>query len=126
MTNAASRSILADLLTAQGAQVIAGGSTATEAKDEIYGATTRPAQRDPIVLLDSRLPMRGGFEVGSPTRPASGPDRPATRDDAGHQRLDQRGHAACAQSGNDNYIVKPVRRAELFAAVARARAGVAN
>ena len=29
----------------------------------------------------------------------------------------------CARSGIDNYLVKPVRRAELFAAVARARAG---
>ena len=65
--NAASRSILSDLLTAQGAQVVAAASAA-EATAESRRDNS-PGSADPIVLLDSALPRRGGFEVGPATRP---------------------------------------------------------
>ncbi|MGB9383000.1 PAS domain S-box protein [Candidatus Binatus sp.] len=117
--NAASRSILSDLLTAQAAQVVAAASAA-EATARLRRDNS-PGSADPIVLLDSALPRRGGFESA----------RQLVREGLDRRRLvmmlgtnDLTCEVAGLRAmGIDNYLVKPVRRAELFAAVARARAG---
>jgi CheY-like chemotaxis protein len=113
-----SRSILCELLTAQGAQVTQEVSAAG-ALAQLQGDSARES-RFQVVLLDGTMPARSAFEVAECLM-GGGPGRPrlvmmlATNDLTGEV-------ATLRALGVDNYIVKPVRRAELFAAVARARA----
>jgi PAS domain S-box-containing protein len=113
-----SRSILSELLSARGAQVtqeMSAGGALAQLRDD--GARESRFQ---VVLLDGTMPARGAFEVAECLM-GGGPGRPrlvmmlATND----LTIEV---ATLRTAGVDNYIVKPVRRAELFAAVARARA----
>jgi PAS domain S-box-containing protein len=118
--NADSRSILAELLTAKGADVTQA-SSGTQALDELRAGGPQGSCFQ-IILLDSTMPVPGGFDIAK--RLMSGaPARPqivmmlATND-----LTSKLGRLRAI--GVNNYIVKPVRRAELFAAVARACEGV--
>jgi CheY-like chemotaxis protein len=117
--NADNRSILSDLLTAQGAQVVAAASAA-EAMAKLRRDNS-PGSADPIVLLDSALSMRGGFESATQLL-REGLERRRLVMMLGTNDLTCE-VADLRAMGIDNYVVKPVRRAELFAAVARACAG---
>jgi two-component system sensor histidine kinase/response regulator len=118
--NTNNRSILSELLRTQGADVteLASG---TEAISEIrrHASQGSPFQ---IVLLDSTMPVLGGFDVarhlvsGELARPQI--VMMLSTDDLTGKLSRLRA------LGIDNYVVKPVRRADLFAAIARARANV--
>jgi PAS domain S-box-containing protein len=114
--NPDSRSILSDLLTAQGAD-LTQASSGTEALDELRSRAS-PGSCFQIMLLDSTMPVPGGFYLAK--HPMTGAPAPpqivmmvATNDLTGKL-------VRLRAIGVNNYIVKPVRRAELFAAVARA------
>ena len=117
--NADRRSILSDLLVAQGAQVVAATSGA-EAMANLRRDDS-PGSADPIILLDNAIPMRGGFESAKQLVRA-GVERRRLVMMLGTNDLTCE-VALLRAMGIDNYVVKPVRRAELFAALARARAG---
>jgi CheY-like chemotaxis protein len=117
--NADSRSIISELLAAQGAQVI----QASSGKDALAALqrASLPESRVRVVLLDIASPLQRGFNLADQLL-SGRPGRPEivmmlrTSDltsEVGRLR----------SLGLDNYIVKPVRRAELFAAVAKACAG---
>jgi CheY-like chemotaxis protein len=117
--NADSRAIVSELLIGQGAEVIQASSE-TEAIAELRrkGPTGSRVQ---IVLLDVVSPLQNAFNLAEQFF-SVGPGRleivmmlrtgDLTSEIARLRAL-----------GLDNYIVKPVRRAELFAAVVRAYAG---
>jgi PAS domain S-box-containing protein len=118
-SNADSRSIISELLIGQGAEVIQV-SSATEAIAEL-GRLESPGTRVQIVLIDVASPLQSGFNLAERLF-SEGTGRLEivmmlrTSDltsEVGRLRA----------LGLDNYIVKPVRRAELFAAVMRAYAG---
>ncbi len=118
-SNADSRSIVSELLIEQGAEVIQA-SSGTQAIAELRRDGSS-ASRVQIVLLDIASPLQSAFNLAEQLF-RGGPVRPEivmmlrTSDltsEVGRLRA----------LGLDNYIVKPVRRAELFAAVARAYAG---
>ena len=118
--NRDNRSIVSELLTAQGAQVTPALSR-TEVLTEL-GRDVSSDSRAPILLLDATMPGYGGFEIikqleyGSLGRP---------RIVMMLRTTDLTNDIARLRAiGVDNYIVKPVRRAELFAAIARARNGI--
>jgi len=113
--NSDSRSILSELLTTQGADV-----TQVSSGTEALGALRNDGSRGScfqIILLDSTMPLPGEFDVAKALM--SGVPGPqivmmlATND-----LTSKLGRLRAI--GVDHYIVKPVRRAELFAAVARA------
>ncbi|MGC2762710.1 MAG: PAS domain S-box protein [Candidatus Binatus sp.] len=118
--NSDSRSILSELLTAQGATV-----TQASSGTEVLGKLRRDVSLGScfqIVLLDGTMPAPGGFDIA--THLMSGaPGRPQIVMMLGTNDLTSE-LGRLRAIGVDNYIVKPVRRAELFAAVARACAGV--
>ncbi len=118
-SNADSRSIISELLIGQGAEVIQAPS-GTEAIAELRRRGS-PGSRVQIVLIDIASPLQSGFNLAERLF-SEGPGRLEivmmlrTSDltsEVGRLRV----------LGLDNYIVKPVRRAELFAAVVRACAG---
>jgi CheY-like chemotaxis protein len=115
--NVDSRSIISELLSAQGAQVTQA-SSGTEALADLR----RLGPRAQIMLLDATMPAQGGFDVAKQLMHGGhGPPEIVMMlgtNDLSHEvgRL--------REIGVDNYIVKPVRRAELFAAIARACSGV--
>jgi len=118
--NTDSRAIVCELLTARGAQVIQASSAAGALAE--LRADGAHQSRFRVVLIDGTMPLQVGFEVAEYL--VSGGQRPprlvmmlATNDLACEV-------ARLRALGVDNYIVKPVRRAELFAAVARVCAGV--
>jgi PAS domain S-box-containing protein len=119
-SNADSRSIVSDLLTAQGAEVL-GAASGAQAIAELERDKSR-GSRIQVVLLDIASPGQDAFNLAEQLF-SGGPGRPEivmmlrTGDltsEVGRLRA----------LGLDNYIVKPVRRAELFAAVERACAGL--
>jgi CheY-like chemotaxis protein/two-component sensor histidine kinase len=118
--NSGNRSIVSELLTARGANVTQA-SSATGALAELRGDVARDSHFQ-VVLLDGAMPARGSFEVAECLM-GGGPNRPRIVMMLGTNDLTTEVGSLRA-IGVDNYIVKPVRRAELFAAVARARAGV--
>ena len=118
--NPDSRSILSELLTAQGANVTQA-SSGTEALDMLRSDGSR-GSRFQIILLDSTMPVLGGFDVANDLM-SGGPGRPQIVMMLSTNDLTSKVGRLRA-IGVDNYIVKPVRRAELFAAVARACDGV--
>jgi PAS domain S-box-containing protein len=117
--NADSRSIVSKLLLEQGAEVFQATS-GTQAIAELQ-RDGPPGSRVPIVLIDIGNPLQSAFNLAEQLF-SGGPGRleivmmlrtgDLTSEVARLRAL-----------GLDNYIVKPVRRAELFAAVARAYAG---
>ncbi len=118
-SNADSRSIISELLIGQGAEVIQA-SSGIEAIAELRRLGS-PGTRVQIVLIDIGRPLESGFNLAERLF-SEGPGRLEivmmlrTSDltsEVGRLRA----------LGLDNYIVKPVRRAELFAAVMRAYAG---
>src|SRR5579862_3354775 len=115
--NVDSRSIISELLSAQGAQVTQASSGTAALAD-----LRRLGPRAQIMLLDGTMPAQGGFDVAKQLmRGGHGPPQIVMMlgtNDLSHEvgRL--------REIGVDNYIVKPVRRAELFAAIARACSGV--
>jgi len=118
--NSDNRSILSELLRAQGADVteLASG---TEALAELRraGSQDSPFQ---IVLLDSTMPVLGGFDTAKQL--ISGmPEHPQIVMMLGTDDLTSK-LGRLRALGVDNYVVKPVRRADLFAAIARAGAKV--
>jgi PAS domain S-box-containing protein len=117
-----SRSIVAELLTAQGARV----TQASSAAKAIVELTRDTAQnsRFRLVLLDGTMPRQGALEVAEFLM-NGGPGRPQIVMMLGTNDLTNK-VARLHAIGVDNYIVKPVRRLELFATIARARAGVQN
>ena len=118
--NSDSRLILSELLTAQGAEVTQA-SSGTEALSEL-GSNGSPGSRFQIVLLDSAMPAPDGFDVAKHLV-SGAPGRPQIVMMLGIN--DMTGKLERLRAiGVANYIVKPVRRAELFAAVARACNGV--
>jgi PAS domain S-box-containing protein len=120
--NADSRSIVAELLEGQGAQVIRA-SLATDAIVELNRVSSRES-RVQVVLLDIASPMQRGFNLAEQLFTA-GRGRPQIVMMLRTSDLTSEVSRLRAL-GIDNYIVKPVRRAELFAAVARACAGAHN
>ena len=117
--NADCRSIISDLLAAQGANVTAVSSVseATAALGHNGALGAGPT----VVLLDGAMPGLGKVDVARRFA-IGGSERPALVMMLGTSDLTSE-VARLRALGLDNYIVKPVRRAELFAAVARARAG---
>jgi PAS domain S-box-containing protein len=115
-----SRSIVSELLTAHGAQV----TQASSAAKAIVELTRNRAQtsRYQLVLLDGTMPTQGGVEVAEFLM-NGGAGRPQIVMMLSTSDLTNK-VARLHAIGVDNYIVKPVRRPELFAAVARACAGV--
>ncbi|MFZ2062184.1 MAG: PAS domain S-box protein [Candidatus Binatus sp.] len=118
-SNPDSRSIISELLIGQGAEVIQA-SSGTEAIAELRRLGS-PGRRVQIVLIDIASPLQSAFNLAERLF-SEGPGRLEivmmlrTGDltsEVGRLRA----------LGLDNYIVKPVRRAELFAAVMRAYAG---
>jgi CheY-like chemotaxis protein len=118
--NTDTRSILSELLQTHGAEVteLASGT------DTIPEIRRHLSQGSPfqIVLLDSTMLVLGGFDIAKQL--VSGElARPqivmmlSTDDLTGKL-------GRLRALGIDNYVVKPVRRADLFAAIARARANV--
>ncbi len=118
--NSDSRSILAELLIAQGADVTQA-SSGTEALGKL-GSNGSPGSRFQVMLLDGTMPEPGGFDIAKHLM-SGAPDRPQIVMMLCTNNLTSELERLRA-IGVDNYIVKPVRRAELFAAVARACAGV--
>ncbi|MGH7925851.1 MAG: PAS domain S-box protein [Candidatus Binatus sp.] len=118
--NANSRSIISELLRTQGARV-SHASSGAEAITELRRDRAR-GPRFQIALIDSAMPGVGGFEVAEHLM-REGPGGPqivmmlCTNDLTGKV-------GRLRAIGVDRYIVKPIRRGELFAAVARAREGV--
>jgi PAS domain S-box-containing protein len=117
--NADCRSIISDLLAAQGANVTAVSSV-SEATAALRPNGSRGAGPT-VVLLDGATPGLGKVDVARRFA-IGGSERPALVMMLGTSDLTSE-VARLRALGLDNYIVKPVRRAELFAAVARARAG---
>jgi PAS domain S-box-containing protein len=118
--NPDSRSILSELLLAQGAdvtQVSSGKEALAELRRD--GSRESPFQ---IILLDGTMPVMGGFDVAKHLMGGM-PGRPQIVMMLGTDDLTSK-LGRLRALGVDNYIVKPVRRADLFAAVARAREGV--
>jgi len=114
--NADCRSIVAELLRAEGAQITEASSGAEAMAELRRDRAQRP--RFQIVLLDSTLPAEKGFEVVEHLM-CGGSERPQIVMMLGTNDLTIKVGRLRA-IGVDNYIVKPVRRAELFAAIARA------
>ena len=114
-----SRSIVSELLTARGAQVTQASSAAAA----IAELTRDSAQQSrlELVLIDGTMPRQTGFEVAEFVL-SGGPARPAIAMMLGTHDLSNK-VARLHAINIDNYIVKPVRRAELFAAVTRSRPG---
>ena len=106
--NPGNRSIVSELLSAQGAQV----TEASSGKDALAELRHNAFQ---ILLLDNTMPMQRGFDIAKHLV------------DGGRDPLqivmmlctnDLSSEVARLRAiGVDNYVVKPVRRAELFAAV---------
>ena len=117
--NADCRSIISDLLAAQGANVTAVSSV-SEATAALRPNGSRGAGPT-VVLLDGAMPGLGKVDVARRFA-IGGSERPALVMMLGTSDLTSE-VARLRALGLDNYIVKPVRRAELFAAVARASAG---
>ncbi|HSZ21519.1 MAG TPA: PAS domain S-box protein, partial [Candidatus Sulfotelmatobacter sp.] len=118
--NGDSRSIVAELLIARGAQVTQA-SSATDAIAELRTDRGRQS-RFQVVLLDGTMVTTGGFDAAEYLMSGAASARPRLVMMLGTNDLTLEVGRLRAL-GIDNYIVKPVRRAELFAAVARARAG---
>jgi CheY-like chemotaxis protein/two-component sensor histidine kinase len=118
--NSDSRSILSELLTAQGANVTQA-SSGTEALALLRSDVSR-SSRFQIILLDSTMPVPGGFDVAKDLL-SGGPGGPQIVMMLSTNDLTNKVGRLRA-IGVDHYIVKPVRRAELLAAVARACDGV--
>ncbi|MGD0670940.1 MAG: response regulator [Candidatus Binatus sp.] len=118
--NSDSRSILSELLTAQGATVTQA-SSGTEALAVLRSDASRSSCFQ-IILLDSTMPAPGGFDVAKNLM-SGGPAAPQIVMMLSTNDLTSKVGRLRA-IGVDHYIVKPVRRAELFAAVARACDGV--
>ena len=117
--NSDSRSILSELLTAQGAQVTQA-SSGTEALAALRDSS--PALRFQVVLLDNTMSAPGGLEVAKHIM-TLGAQRPQIVMMLGTDDLTVE-LGGLRALGIANYIVKPVRRADLDAAIKRARAGV--
>jgi CheY-like chemotaxis protein len=117
--NSDSRSILSELLTAQGAQVTQA-SSGTEALAALRDSS--PALRFQVVLLDNTMSAPGGLEVAKHIM-TLGAQRPQIVMMLGTDDLTVE-LGGMRALGIANYIVKPVRRADLDAAIKRARAGV--
>jgi signal transduction histidine kinase/CheY-like chemotaxis protein len=118
--NADNRAIVAGLLSAQGANVTQA-SSGTQALDELRRADRRESRFE-IVLLDSRMPAMSGFDLAKTliTTMAARPQivMMLGTDDLTSKLVRLRG------IGVDNYVVKPVRQADLIRAVARAHAKI--
>jgi PAS domain S-box-containing protein len=115
-----SRSIVSGLLTAQGARVTEASSSA----EAIGGLTRDSAQKSrfELVVIDGTMPRQTGFEVAEFVM-SGGTGRLPIVMMLGTNDLSNK-VARLHTINIHHYIVKPVRRAELFAAVARLRAGV--
>jgi PAS domain S-box-containing protein len=118
--NSDSQSIVSELLRSDGAQVVAAASAA-EAQNEL-GREPASGPRAGIVLLDATRSGHDSFDLAKRLA-SSGPGHPQIVMMLGTNDLTNE-VARLRAVGVDNYIVKPVRRAELFAALARARPGV--
>jgi PAS domain S-box-containing protein len=115
--NTDSRSIVSELLEGQGAQVI-------QASSPTDAMTALRESRVQVVLLDIASPLQRGFNLAEQLFTA-GHCRPQIVMMLRTSDLTSEVSRLRAL-GIDSYIVKPVRRAELFAAVARACAGAHN
>jgi CheY-like chemotaxis protein len=114
-----SRSIVSELLTAQGARV----TQASSAAKAIVELTRDSAQKSrfELVLIAGTMLRQGAFEVAEFVM-SGGTGRLPIVMMLGTNDLSNK-VARLHTIGIEHYIVKPVRRAELFAAVARSRAG---
>jgi two-component system sensor histidine kinase/response regulator len=120
--NADSRSILSDLLAADGAEVTEASSASEAIAQLRRDSSVAPGVR--IVLLDGAMLSQNGFGVAKQLV-SGGPGRERPNIVMMLSTNDLISEAARLRAiGIHNYIVKPVRRAELFAAVARVSAGV--
>ncbi len=114
--NADCRSIVAELLRAQGADVTEA-ATAAEVMAEI-----NRGPRFQVVVIDGAMPANGELEIAQQIV-AGGSMMP--RIVMMLSSTDLTGKVGRLRAlGVHDYIVKPVRRAELFAAILRARAGM--
>ena len=115
--NSDNRLIVAELLRAQGAQVTEA-ATGTEAGRPNFA---REGPRYQIVMLDSAMSVQGGFEIAKQLM-SGGPQRPEIVMMLNTNDLTSKVGRLRA-IGVNNHVVKPIRRAELFAAIVRAREG---
>jgi PAS domain S-box-containing protein len=118
--NADCRSIVAELLRAQGAQVTEA-ATAAEAMAEI-SRDALSGSRFQVVVIDGAMPANGELEFAQQIV-AGGATLPRIVMMLASNDLTSK-VARLRALGVYNYIVKPVRRAELLAAIVRAREGV--
>jgi PAS domain S-box-containing protein len=114
--NADNRSIVAELLSAQGARVTQAATVA-----EVMAEINR-GPRFQVVVIDGAMPANGELEIAQQIV-AGGSMMP--RIVMMLSSTDLTGKVGRLRAlGVHDYIVKPVRRAELFAAILRARAGM--
>jgi len=118
--NADCRSIVAELLRARGADVTEA-ATAAEAMAEISRDALR-GSRFQVAVIDGAMPANGDLEIAQQIL-TGGPMPPLIVMMLGSNDLTGKVGRLRA-FGVHNYIVKPVRRAELFDAIVRAREGV--
>jgi PAS domain S-box-containing protein len=119
--NPDARSILSEMLSAQGANVtqVSSGEEAIAEIGRNGSRASSSASPFQIVLLDSKMPGLGGFETAK-RLVSEGSGTPQIVMMLGTDDLTSKVTRLRA-IGVDNYVVKPVRRDDLFRAIARAR-----
>ena len=115
-----SRSIVSGLLTAQGARVTEASSS-VKAIEELTRDSAQKSRFE-LVVIDGTMPRQTGFEVAEFVMSGGTGRLPIVMMLSTNDLSNK--VARLRTIGIHHYIVKPVRRAELFAAVARSRAGV--
>lgn len=106
------QAILRDILVAEGYEtfVVADGATAVEAVGS--GAFD-------LAVLDARLPIVDGLEAATRIREIEGPTGRHTPIVAVASHDTEMDRRLCRSAGMDDFVAKPVDRAELTAAIAR-------
>ncbi|MFZ0680619.1 PAS domain S-box protein [Candidatus Binatus sp.] len=117
--NATSRSIVSEMLTASGAIVM----EATSAAEGLSALAVKNQAPFGLTLIDLQMPTMDGFEVIRQTRLGPNGNAPIV------MLLTSNGLTArlnaMRELGVNHYVVKPVKRRELFAAISSAMAEVA-
>jgi two-component system, sensor histidine kinase and response regulator len=115
--NSTNRLILNEMMTKAGAQVVEaeGGAQALHLIEE----ARRNGNQFGLMLLDCRMPQIDGLEVAHRLRDSSHHDLTIVMLTSDDLRLNV---STFDENGLDGYLTKPVRRVELFEAIANAEA----